>query len=186
MPLKRRGPAQDDIEVYAVFWKVWRGQGRDEGAIEANKEGAVEVELLLPSLPPPHRSSCFSFNIRSTVCTHLDAQTWKPSLTHLLAFSSPDDATHASLLALLPPSPPSAAAAPTDSMDVDASSTPLVPSAANTTPPSPSKPKKEPTEIGAEVDIYFRLLVVLVLIDSKQVEQVSRELYLPQNDFVLL
>lgn len=57
-------------------------------------------------------------------------------------------------------------------MDVDSAATSSTPAPAPT--PAPAKAKKEPTEIGAEVDVYFRLLVTLVLIDTKQLDQVSR------------
>ena len=59
-------------------------------------------------------------------------------------------------------------------MDVDSAATSSTPAPAPT--PAPAKAKKEPTEIGAEVDVYFRLLVTLVLIDTKQLDQVSRRL----------
>jgi hypothetical protein len=58
-------------------------------------------------------------------------------------------------------------------MDVDPSSTPAPTSSDSTeTPAHSNKPKKEVTEILPENDVYFRLLVILVLIDSKETEKV--------------
>ena len=57
-------------------------------------------------------------------------------------------------------------------MDVDPAGSSSTPAATSSTTTS-AKPKKEVTEIAAEVDVYFRLLVTLVLLDTKQVEQAA-------------
>ncbi|CDZ97848.1 26S proteasome regulatory complex, subunit RPN3/PSMD3 [Phaffia rhodozyma] len=92
------------------------------------------------------------------------------ALKEVLVESYPKSSSTASSLASILPEAP----ASEESMDIDASSAPAEPASSSSATVAASSKEKEVTEILPEADVYLRLLVTLVLIDTKALDKAEK------------
>jgi len=100
--------------------------------------------------------------------------------TAVVEGTQPDSVVRQQLLSILPepfvPQRNSQKETPitsSDSMDVDSTSSTTKPAESKSTPAAVDQPHKPVLEASAELDAYLRLLVVILLVDSKKIDQVS-------------